>query len=205
MMVRLFGAMALAVMLAGCAQPPAIPHASDERVKQAAYRAPGPATFTVITMVNNRAGSGAHSALMINASQRVIFDPAGSFVNDRVPEQDDVLYGVTPAVLAGYKSAHARDSHHVVTQTFEVTPEQAEIALRLAQAHGPTARAFCTQATTSLMRQVPGFEDIEQTFFPTRLMEQIAERPGVETERYFEDDEGTILDGVAGIVIAEDG
>ena len=203
-MVRVGAVMVALAGLVGCAQPPAIPYASDDRVRQAAYRAPGPATLTVITMVNNRSGAGSHSALMINGSQRVIFDPAGSFVNTRVPEQEDVLYGVTPAVLAGYKSAHARNSHHVVTQTFEVTPEQAEIALRLAQQYGPTARAFCTQATTGLMRQVPGFEEIDQTFFPTRLMEQIAARPGVVTEEYYEDDEGTILDGVAGIVIADE-
>lgn len=189
--------------LAGCAQVPEIPYASDARVAEAAYRAPGPNTFTIFTMVSNRSGQGAHTALMINGTERVIFDPAGSFVNVRVPEQDDVLFGVTPAVLAGYKSAHARSTFHVVSQTIEVTPEQAAIAMRLAVSNGAVARAFCTQATTGLLRQVPGFGDINQTFFPTRLMEQIATRPGVVEEKYFEDDEGTILDGVAGIVLPE--
>ena len=203
MVARAIAALIGCVLLAACAEPPEIPYASDKRVAEAAYRAPGPATLTVMTMVNNRSGQGGHSALMINASQRVIFDPAGSFENERVPEQRDVLYGVTPAVLAGYKSAHARIAYHVVSQTVEVTPEQAEIALRLAQQHGPTARAFCTNATTGLMRQIPGFGDIRQTFFPTKLMEQMAQRPGVVEERYYEDDEGTILDGVEGIVIPD--
>ncbi|MEX0367140.1 MAG: hypothetical protein AB3N22_13785 [Ruegeria sp.] len=201
--LRWFSVLAVCVVLAGCAQPPEVPDASDARVAALAYRAPGPATLTVMTMVNNRSGSGGHSALMINASQRVIFDPAGSFVNERVPEQQDVLYGVSPAVLAGYKSAHARSTYHVVSQTFEVTPQQAEIALQLARRNGTVARAFCTNATTSLMQQIPGFEDIKVTFFPTNLMEQLAERPGVVEEKYFEDDEGTIVDGIENLVIAD--
>ncbi|WP_415921360.1 hypothetical protein [Tateyamaria sp. SN6-1] len=201
MFARALGALGLCVFLAACAQPPAIPYASDERVKRSAYREPGPATLTVFTMVSNRSGRGAHSALMINGSQRVIFDPAGSFTNERVPEQEDVLYGVSPAVLQGYMSAHARLTFHVVTQTVEVTPEQAEIALRLAEQNGAVAGAFCTNATTGLLRQVPGFGDVQQTFFPSNLMEQMSRRPGVVEDRYFEDDEGTIIDGVDGIEI----
>ncbi|MEO0504087.1 MAG: hypothetical protein AAFZ14_12240 [Pseudomonadota bacterium] len=203
MVARAFGALGLCVILAGCADPPNIPYASDERIKASAYREPGPATLTVITMINNRSGNGGHSALMINGSQRVIFDPAGSFENVRVPEQEDVLYGVSPAVLAGYKSAHARSTYHVVLQTVEVTPEQAEIALQLAEANGPVARAFCTSATTGLLRQVPGFADVNQTFFPSNLMEQMAARAGVVEERYYEDDEGTIIDGIEGLVIPD--
>lgn len=201
--MRWFAALAVCGVLAGCAQPPAAPYASDKRVAAVAYRAPGPSTITVLTMVSNRDGSGGHSALLINGSQRVIFDPAGSFVNDRVPEQEDVLYGVSPAVLAGYKSAHARSTFHVVSQTIEVTPEQAEIALQLARQNGAVPRAFCTSANTALLRQVPGFEDVRSTFFPTNLMEQISQRPGVVEEKYFEDDEGTIVDGIENLVIAE--
>ncbi|MEL7131450.1 MAG: hypothetical protein AAGK77_03455 [Pseudomonadota bacterium] len=201
--MRLLAALAVCGLLVGCAQPPAAPYASDDRVASVAYREPGPASITVLTMVSNRDGSGGHSALMINGSQRVIFDPAGSFVNDRVPEQEDVLYGISPAVLKGYKSAHARSTYHVVSQTVEVTPEQAEIALQLAKQNGAVARAFCTNANTNLMRQVPGFEGIKTTFFPTNLMEQMASYPGVVEEKYFEDDEGTIVDGIENLVIAE--
>ncbi|MEL7167451.1 MAG: hypothetical protein AAGL96_18455 [Pseudomonadota bacterium] len=197
--VLLLGALALA----GCALPPEIPYASDDRVKSLAWRAPGPPTLTVFTMVNNRTGKGQHTALMINGSQRVIFDPAGSFVNARVAEQEDVLYGVTPAVLAGYKSAHARNSHHVLSQTVEVTPQQAETALALAVSNGAVPRAYCTNATTGLLRQVPGFADVRQSFFPDSLREDFAARADVRSEQYFEDDEGTIQDGIAALVIGE--
>ncbi|WP_415401930.1 hypothetical protein [Tateyamaria sp. SN3-11] len=201
--MRVIAALAVCSVLAACAQAPTVPYASDERVAASAYREPGPNTFTIFTMVSNRNGKGAHSALMINGTQRVIFDPAGSFVNDRVPEQEDVLYGVSPAVLKGYKSAHARSTFHVVSQTFEVTPEQAAIALRLATTNGAVPRAFCTSATTGLLQRVPGFEDIQQTLFPTKLMEQLASRPGVREEKYFEDDEGGIVEGVEGIVLPD--
>lgn len=199
--IRAMMAAALAaVLLAACA-PPQPPDAPLELVYAKAYRQPGPATISLITMVSNRTGSGGHSALLINASQRVIFDPAGSFENARVPERDDVLYGVTPAVLQGYRSAHARSTYHVVTQTIKVTPEQAETALSLAQKAGPVPRSYCTSATTQLLQQVPGFDFVERTMFPTRLMEQFAARSDVVTERYYEDDEGTILDGVAKVQI----
>ena len=193
-----FGLLALILLLSACAAVvDDAPQATDAEIVAKAYRAPGPASLTIMTMVNNRSGSGGHTALMINASQRVIFDPAGSFVNDRVPEQNDVLYGVSPAVLAGYRSAHARSTYHIVSQTIEVTPEQAEIALQLAQQAGPVPRALCTTATTGLLQQVPGFEFIDQVMFPTRLMQQLEGRPDEATERYYEDDEGNILDGVA--------
>ncbi|MEO0389510.1 MAG: hypothetical protein AAF218_01075 [Pseudomonadota bacterium] len=201
--MRLAFAFGLFALLSACAAAIVQDNAPPEVIAAKAFRAPGPASLTIMTMVNNRSGSGGHTALMINGSQRVIFDPAGSFVNDRVPERDDVLYGVTPAVLAGYKSAHARSTYHVVSQTITVTPEQAEVALRLAQQWGPVARSQCTSATTRLLRQVPGFEDTRQTLFPTNLMRQFDQRPGVVTDKYYEDDDGSILDGVAGVVISE--
>ena len=49
---------------------------------------------------------------MVNASQRVIFDPAGTIKHDIFIEQDDVLYGVTPSVLELYTRAYARQTHH---------------------------------------------------------------------------------------------
>ncbi|MEM8693476.1 MAG: hypothetical protein AAGG57_16525 [Pseudomonadota bacterium] len=194
--MRVWFAAAMLAALSACATVETN-NSPPEVIAAAKYREPGPASLTLMTMVNNRTGGGGHTALMINGSQRVIFDPAGSFVNDRVPERDDVLYGVSPPVLAGYKSAHARSTFHVVSQTVQVTPAQAETALRLAQQNGPVPRLFCTSATTELLRQVPGFQDIQQTMFPTNLMEQMERRVGVKTDRYYEDDDGTIIDGVA--------
>ena len=195
--MRVLASLVLLAFLAACATVPAGPQASDEAIAQQAFRADGPATLTLITMVNNRTQSGGHTALMINGSQRVIFDPAGSFRNERVLRRDDVLYGIRPAVLQAYRSAHARAAFHIVSQTVEVSPETAERAIRLAIARGRVASALCASSTVELLRQLDGFQEISSTLFPKRLMESFATLPGVETEKYFEDDEGTIVDGIA--------
>jgi hypothetical protein len=199
--MRIVALFAILLALAGCAAAPTGTQATDDQIAASAYRAPGAATLTLITMINNTSGSGAHTALMINGSQRVIFDPAGSFRNDRVPRRADVLYGISPAVLAAYKGAHSRAAFHMVLQTVEVTPAQAETALRLAIARGSVASAQCAASTTALLAQVQGFESVKSTWFPKKLMEQMEQYPGVKTERYYEDDEGTILDGIAKVAL----
>jgi len=184
---RLIAGMALLV-LAACAGGVNGPDASSEVISSASYRHGGPTALTLYTMINNRSGAGAHSSLMINASQRVIFDPAGTVRLSAVPERGDVLYGITPAVADFYARAHARETFHVVIQRIEVSPAVAEQALRLAQARGGVASAQCAVATAGILRKLPGFGGITSTWFPKRLMESFAELPGVQTTRIFESD-----------------
>ena len=189
-------------LLAGCSVDNS-PDSSLQEVAAAAYRSPEPPSLTIFTMVNNRTGNGGHTALMVNGSQRVIFDPAGSFRDSRLPERGDVLYGVTPGWLQAYKSAHARSTFHVVAQEIPVTAAQAQTALQLVQANGAVPGAFCTNATTGVLRQIPGFEDIDTTFYPVKLMEQIAARPGVKTTKLYENDEGDVIDAVRAAQLAQ--
>lgn len=161
-----------------------------------AYRDPGPSTLTLYTMINNRTGNGGHTSLMINASERVIFDPAGSFQADIVPERDDVLYGITPPVKNAYRGSHARSTFHVLIQEIEVTPEQAETAYRLALQNGPVPGAFCTSATAQLLQKVPGFENIRSVMYPVKLADQFEALPGVRSERYYENDSADLKDGL---------
>lgn len=171
--------------------------ATPEEVDAAAYRPDGPPSMTLITVVNNRTGAGGHTALLVSGNQQVIFDPAGSFRDERVAVRGDVIYGVSPAWFNAYKSAHARASHHVVSQTIPLTPEQAETALQLVQRNGVVAPAFCANATSSLMKNIPGFENISTTFYPANLMDQVATRPDVATDRLYENDAGGVVDGIA--------
>lgn len=176
--------------LAGCgAGADMRPDASPEVISSASYRHPGPPALTLYTMINNRSGAGAHSSLMINGSQRIIFDPAGTVRLRTVPERDDVLYGVTPQVEDFYARAHARETYHVVIQRIEVSPEVAERALRLAIANGPVASARCAVSTAGILRQLPGFESVGSTWFPKRLMDDFGALPGVQTTRLFENDD----------------
>ena len=186
---RIFLVLAL-VILAGCgAGNDMRPDASAEVISSASYSHDGPAALTLYTMINNRSGAGAHTSVMINGSQRVIFDPAGTVRLSAVPERGDVLYGITPQVADFYARAHARETYHVVIQEIDVSPEVAERALQLALANGPAASGFCSVSTSAILRQLPGFESIGRTFFPKRLMADFGKLPGVRTRKLFENDE----------------
>ncbi len=179
---------ALLLTLAACSTKPRV-WADDAAVRAVSYRQPGPATLTLYTVIRTQTGGGGHSALLINASERVIFDPAGSFYLDVVPERHDVLYGITPNVEFYYRSGHARTAWHVLSQTVKVTPEQAELAFELAKKAGPVADAYCADSVANILRQIPGFESIQRTLFPVNLSKQFALIPGVEEFAYYEDDD----------------
>lgn len=168
-----------ALALTGCDTPKAGPDSTPEQAAQAAYRHDGPPALTLYTMINNNSGAGAHSSLMINANQRVVFDPAGSVRLQAMPEVNDVLYGVTPQLKDFYERAHARSTFHVRIQRVEVPMEVAMRALRLAQQAGPVPSAQCSVSTSKLLSQLPGFEGIGNTWFPNKLADQMAKVPGV--------------------------
>jgi len=162
--------------------------APDDVVARAIHRGTGPKSLTLYTMKNTGSDNGAHTALMIDASQRVIWDPAGSWKQTQMPERNDVLFGVTPELEQYYVSFHARVSYYVVGQKVEVSPEVAERALNLAMQAGPVAQANCTRSTSRILRQLPGFEQLPQTWFPNNLSDKFAELPGVTTQVYREND-----------------
>lgn len=162
--------------------------APDDVVSRAIYREPGRSYLTLYTMKNIGSDNGAHTALLINASQRVMFDPAGSFNQDLMPERNDVLFGVTPRLEQYYASFHARVTYYVIGQTVDVTPEVAEQALNLALVSGPVAQANCARVTSRILRQLPGFAGIRQTWGPSRVSEDFAKLPGVVTREYRESD-----------------
>lgn len=163
--------------------------APDEAVARARYVHDGPPSLTLYTMINNRNGQGAHTSLMVNASERVIFDPAGSVEHELIPERNDVLYGITPAFEDVYRRAHARETFHVVVQELEVPAATAERALRLVQENGPVAGSRCTLETSEILASLPGLESVERTWFPKRLMESFGRLPGVREERLIEHDD----------------
>lgn len=195
-------ALAMVGLLAGCSVDQN-PDSAPEVVAAAAYRAPEPPSLTLMTMVNNRTGSGGHTSLMVNGSQRVIFDPAGSFRDPRLPERGDVLYGVTPGWLQAYKSAHARSTFHVVSQEIPVSAAVAERALQLVTANGPVPGAFCANSTSGILRQLPGFGGIKSTFYPVKLQDQFETLPGVTTTKYYEDDDGDVIDALRATQLAQ--
>ena len=184
------------IALAGC-EAQKVPNADAATLAAASYVHKGPPALTLFTMVNNRTGSGGHTSLMINASERVIFDPAGSFYADVVPERNDVLFGITPGVVLAYRGAHARSTHHVVMQRLEVTSAQAQMAYELAVANGRVPGAYCANSTSSILSKIPGLEGLKTTFYPVKLSEQFGALPGVVTTKYYEDDDADLQKALA--------
>ena len=162
--------------------------APDDVVNAVVYQGTGPKSLTLMTMRNVSSGSGAHTSLLIDASQRVLFDPAGSFVSEAVPERNDVLFGMSPQIEAYYISYHARETYYVETQKIIVAPQVAEAALRLALANGAVPKAACAKATSGILRQLPGFESLGSTYFPVTLRNRFETLPDVTLTVYREDD-----------------
>ena len=162
--------------------------APDDVVARAIYRDPGPKYLTLYTMKHVGSDSGAHSALLINASQRVIFDPAGTWEQRQMPERNDVLFGASPRLEQYYVSFHARVTYYVVGQTVAVADDVAERALTLALQAGPAPQGNCSRFTSRLLRQLPGFGAIRQTWFPNKLSDDFATLPGATYREYREDD-----------------
>lgn len=159
-----------------------------EAVARARYRHPGAASLTLVTVRNAGDGSGAHTGLLISASERVLFDPAGTWRHPSIPEQQDVLYGMTPEALELYLSYHARESFLVVTQAVDVPPQVAEAALVRAKGYGAVGQARCTSATSDILADLPGFEGVSRTFFPNSLATRFGRLPGVVTAERREGD-----------------
>ena len=178
--------LSLPLALSACGAEPV--WAPDEAVARARYVSNEPASLTLYTVISKRNGTGGHSALMINASQRVLFDPAGTFKVGSVPERNDLLYGITERMRKLYIDYHARDTYDVLAQTIQVSPAVAEQALREAQSYGAVNKAFCGNSVSDILKDLPAFENTPRTFSPIRISEAFAAHPGVMTHLYRDGD-----------------
>ena len=184
--LRLLAALLCVGALAGCAAEEV--WAPEPVVSAASYRPAGTPTVTLITMISNTSGSGGHSALLIDGSQRVLFDPAGSWFHPMIPERNDVLYGMSPQFLGFYMDYHARETYHVVVQEREVSPETAERLIAAVQGYGAVPNAQCSLAISRVLSGTPGFESVGTSWFPARTMERFGALPGVQQSLIYDDD-----------------
>ncbi|PID36482.1 MAG: hypothetical protein CR993_05295 [Rhodobacterales bacterium] len=186
-MRRILIALIMVTGLASCAGEPV--WAPDEEVSRASFATGGQPMLSLYTVINVNSGNGGHTALLISApSQRVLFDPAGSFNHPRLPERNDVVFGMSDRAVAFFADFHSRTSWRVVKQDLPVSPAVAEMALRLAKENGAVPKAFCANATSRLLAQLPGFENISTTMFPVHLMDNFAEYPVTRVSEYHDDD-----------------
>jgi hypothetical protein len=187
MPLRLAFVLAAALGLQACGAPSV--WAPDDQVQAARFVSGEPPSITLYTVVNKRSGSGAHSALLVNGSERAMFDPAGSWHHPRLPERNDVHFGMTDRAIAFYIDYHARETYDVVEQRIPVSAEVAELALARIQANGPTPKSMCANHTSAVLRDLPGFQSIPQTWFPNQLSQAFGELPGATSRRITDDDD----------------
>jgi hypothetical protein len=192
-MLRAMLSLLALLSLAACGAEPV--WAPEEKVQAARYVHDGPPSVTLFTVINNRSNSGAHSGLMINGSERIMFDPAGTWKHPRIPERNDVHHGITPRIVNFYIDYHARETYRVVEQTVTVSPGVAALVAQRAKAYGAVPKAQCARSVTDILRGVPGFENIRASWYPNRIMDDFAKIPGV-TTRVIRDEDADKNHGV---------
>jgi hypothetical protein len=180
-------ALVAALLLAGCEiyEP-----ASPEEISRASYVSSEPPSVTLVSMVNTRSGRSAHSALLINGSERVLYDPAGTFTHPDLPRRGDIHYGITPRFLDYYERYHARHSHFVHSQTVYVSRATADQVLANAKAIGPTPKMLCNTSVAAALRPVSPFTEVRVSISPEASRRDFARIPGVEDSYVREDDIG---------------
>lgn len=176
-MLRVILSLLALVMLSACSGDHI--YASDDAVARAHYVDAGPPSITLITSVNTRSNTGAHSGLIINGSERVLYDPAGSWEHPAAPERNDLHYGMTPAMLSYYIDFQGSAPFQVVQQTVIVSPEIANQVIAAAIAYGSAPKAECSHAIGAILRGTPGFEGLDTTWFPRQFSKSFAKLPGV--------------------------
>lgn len=185
MLRRSFLALSLTAGLAACADNVWAP---DEAVRAARFVSNEPPSITLFTVIGIPRGEGAHSSLMINGSQRIIYDPAGSWSHPQAPERHDVLYGITDNLKNFYVDYHARETYWVAEDTVRVTPEVAEAAIRAVESQGAAMKSFCGFDTGQALRNIPGFEGAPSGFSPLKLRAWFMTLPGATEKKHYDGD-----------------
>ena len=184
------------VVLSACAGSERnAPIASSMEIAAAAYVSPLPTSITLLTTVNESGDFGEHTGILINASQQVLYDPAGTFRHSTSPNARDVNYGMHPAMVEYYKSYHARRGYYIVAQEILVSPEIAELVFQRAVAQGKTGKLRCAISASSVLNGLEMFKNIPTTYFPGKIRDTFAELPNVTTTYVYEEDDGQNLDG----------
>ena len=164
--------------------------ASFEAIARAKYVSPDPPSVTLMSMVNEKSGKSEHAGILINGSQQVLYDPAGTFTHPELPRRGDVHYGMTPRYVDYYERYHARFDYFVEAQKVPVSRAAADQLIADAQAEGQQMKMTCSLAAADVLRPVPPFTAVRKSIFPEALRRDFQELPGVEDSYVYENDVG---------------
>lgn len=176
-------------VLAGCSTKRRV-FADPGAVANAFVATRGPTRVEVFTSFNVGSDYGAHTALFIHADQRVVFDPAGTFEHPTLPEQHDVIFGITEPARRAFVDYHTRSTFWTTLQISEVPPATARYILAQVRKEGPVPDALCTRSVSSVLARAPGLPfQVETTWFPDRLHDQLLDQPGITRLEFRQDDD----------------
>jgi hypothetical protein len=186
-MRSLLAALAAVLALSGCEfYTPATP----EEISRARYVSPEPPSITLMSMVNAKNGRSAHVGLLINGSEQVLFDPAGTFKHPDLPRKGDVHYGMTPRYVDYYERYHARFDYFVEAQKVPISRAAADQLIANAQAKGQSMKMTCALDVADVLEPVPPFQNVPHSFFPDALRQNFETMPGVQDSYVYEADVG---------------
>jgi hypothetical protein len=164
--------------------------ASPDAIARARYVSADPPSVTLMSMVNTASGKSAHVGLLVNGSQQILYDPAGTFTHPDLPRKGDIHYGMTPRFVDYYERYHARFDYYVEAQKLPVSRAAADQIIANAEAHGQSMKMTCALDVAGVLKPLPEFSDVPVSFFPEALRENFAKRPGVEDHYVYESDVG---------------
>jgi hypothetical protein len=171
----------IAFGLSGCAglfysSPPEI--AKRERFFNA-----GPPEVSLLTVTHKPTGIMWHSALLITADERVLYESGGYWKDPEDRRLVDVHYNMTDARLADYVERRSNPkSWEVTLHRVAVSDEVAMMAKQRAETNQMVLGGFCAQGVAMVLKELPGFEDIGPVFLPHDLVPHFEEIPGVQRE-----------------------
>ena len=78
----------------------------------------------------------------------------------------------------------------------ELAPAVAEAAMRAVMSYGAVPSAMCARSTSTVLASLPGFDNIQTTWYPVKLADQFGKIPGVREQELYEydsDDNSKVL------------
>lgn len=178
---KIWAGVLVALLLGGCGgyfktNPPEI-------ATRASYVHDGPPEIALITTIHKPTNFMWHSALLINADERVLFESGGFWDDPEDRRLNDVHYNLTDARLVDY-AKHRGESPNwdYILHRVPVTAEVAQLAKERAITQTLVMAGFCALGVRDVLREVPGFEHMDIVVIPEDLVGYFAKMPGVTME-----------------------
>lgn len=174
-------ALCLAISLSGCAgtlysSPPDV----AKRDRHSPEAAP---EIALVTVMHKPTRFMWHSALLITADERILYESGGYWIDPENRRLGDVHYNMNDARLRDYVARRGNPKVWEITlHRVAVPKEVAQEAKHRAETNQLVLGGFCAVGVAELLKGLPGFDHIGPVLLPHDLVPRFAEIPGVRLE-----------------------